>query len=90
MILNIHGGPHYFHGYDFSYDIQLLAAYGYGTVICNPSGSQGSGQDISKASYHDWGGKDFRELMICVERAREKYHLEKLPWGAMGEAAEDL
>lgn len=84
MILNIHGGPHYFHGYDFSYDIQLLLAYGYGTVICNPSGSQGAGQNISKASYHDWGGKDFRELMVCVEQANKIFHLEKLPWGVMG------
>ena len=84
MILNIHGGPHYCYGYDFSFDIQLLATYGYGTVICNPSGSQGSGQIISKSSYHDWGGKDFQELMACVEKAKQEYGLEKIPWGVMG------
>ncbi len=84
MILNIHGGPHYSFGYDFSYDIQLLLGYGLGTVICNPSGSQGSGQQIAKASYHDWGGRDYRDLLAMVNAAQEKFGLRDIPWALMG------
>lgn len=84
MVLNIHGGPHYCHGKGFSYDIQLLAAAGYGTVLCNPAGSQGAGEALACASYHDWGGRDYRELMKCIDRAIEAFHLQGLPWAVMG------
>lgn len=84
MILNIHGGPHYCHGYDLSFDIQLLTSKGYGVVICNPAGSQGSGEALARASYHDWGGKDYRELLSCVEAAKQEFSLSDLPWAVMG------
>ncbi len=83
-VLNIHGGPHYCHGYDFSFDIQLLAANGYGTIICNPAGSQGGGEELAKASYHDWGGKDYQELMNCMDTAEKTFHLKKVPSAVMG------
>lgn len=84
VVLNIHGGPHYCHGYDLSFDVQLLAANGFGVILCNPAGSQGSGEELSRASYHDWGGKDYRELLSCVEAAKEKFLLKKLPFAVMG------
>lgn len=84
VVLNIHGGPHYCHGYDFSYDIQLLAANGFGTVLCNPAGSQGSGEEISRTSYHDWGGRDYRELMTCVTELQKTFGLEGCPLAVMG------
>lgn len=84
VVLNIHGGPHYCHGYDLSYDIQLLTAKGFGVVLCNPAGSQGGGEELARASYHDWGGKDYRELLSCMEAAKKEFSLQDLPWAVMG------
>lgn len=84
IILDIHGGPHYCHGYDLSYDIQLLTAKGYGVVLCNPAGSQGSGEKLARESYHDWGGKDYQELLTCLTAAQKTFSLEKLPAAVMG------
>lgn len=84
VVLNIHGGPHYCHGYDLSFDIQLLTANGFGVILCNPAGSQGSGEELARASFHDWGGKDYRELLACMEAAKEKFSLKALPFAVMG------
>ena len=84
VVLNIHGGPHYCYGETFSIDAQLLASRGYGVVICNPAGSQGAGEAVSRASKHDWGGKDYRELMTCVDTASRLFSLGEKRWGVMG------
>lgn len=84
IVLDIHGGPHYCHGICFSYDAQLRAAYGYASLLCNPAGSQGSGEALARESYHDWGGKDFRDLMACRQEAVRRFHLAQLPWAVMG------
>lgn len=84
VVLDIHGGPHYSYGLSFSLDAQMYAANGYGVVFCNPAGSQGYGQAVAKASKHDWGGKDFREIMRCVETACARFGLGKYPWAVVG------
>lgn len=84
LVLLIHGGPHYCFGYDFSFDIQLLAANGYEVVICNPAGSIGYGEEISGETYHDWGGKDFEEIMSCVNTARTEFGMGNAPAAVMG------
>lgn len=66
IVLDIHGGPHFCHGLAFSVDVHCLAQAGYAVVYCNPAGSQGAGEALTRASYHDWGGKDYRELMNVV------------------------
>lgn len=84
VVLCIHGGPHFCYGENFSVDFQLLCSHGFGVVFCNPAGSQGAGEEISKASKMDWGGKDYQELMACVDRAIQLFQLEGLSWGVMG------
>lgn len=84
LVLLIHGGPHYCFGYDFSFDIQFLAANGYEVVICNPAGSIGYGEEISGETYHDWGGKDFEEIMSCVSTAMSEFGMENYPAAVMG------
>lgn len=84
VVLDIHGGPHYSYGESFSIDAQLLAANGFGVVFCNPAGSQGYGEKISKASKCDWGGKDYMEIMTCVDTVIAQFGLASMPWGVMG------
>ena len=84
VVLDIHGGPHYSYGVSFSIDAQLYAANGYGLVFCNPAGSQGYGQAVAQASKHDWGGKDFAEIMDCVKTACETFGLDQYPWAVVG------
>lgn len=43
-ILYIHGGPTPFYGYALTYEYQLLAAAGFGVILCNPRGSSGYGE----------------------------------------------
>lgn len=74
-VLEIHGGPHAAYGNTFFHEFQLLAAHGYGVLYMNPRGSQGYGQAFAAATRHDWGGKDYEDLMRGVDHA-----LAMFPW----------
>jgi dipeptidyl aminopeptidase/acylaminoacyl peptidase len=47
----------------------MLCAAGYGVIYTNPRGSQGYGQAFLAATHHDWGGKDYEDLMGALDRA---------------------
>jgi dipeptidyl aminopeptidase/acylaminoacyl peptidase len=68
-ILNVHGGPHGAFGFAFSDRFQQQAAAGYGVVFINPRGSSGYGQAFSDGSLLNWGGGDYRDLMIGLDTA---------------------
>ena len=68
-ILEIHGGPHAAYGNAFFHEMQLLAAQEYGVVYMNPRGSQGYGERFTAATRHDWGGKDYEDLMRGLDHA---------------------
>jgi len=72
-VLEIHGGPHGAYGNAFFHEFQVLAASGYGVIYMNPRGSQGYGQTFTAATRHDWGGKDFADLMRGVDHALASY-----------------
>jgi len=74
-VLEIHGGPHGAYGNAFFHEFQVLAAQGYGVVYLNPRGSQGYGQRFTAATRHDWGGKDYEDLMRGLDHA-----LAAHPW----------
>jgi dipeptidyl aminopeptidase/acylaminoacyl peptidase len=69
MMLSIHGGPHSAFGYCYNHQFQIAAAKGYAVLFVNPRGSTHYGQDFAKATHHDWGGKDYRDIMAGVEHA---------------------
>jgi D-3-phosphoglycerate dehydrogenase len=71
IVLDIHGGPHYCYGLGYSIDVHLMTEAGYAVVYSNPAGSQGNGEMIARASYHDWGGKDYQDLTSCVQRVMQ-------------------
>ena len=66
-IVWIHGGPVAQYDYSFDSPSQLFAANGYVTLLVNPRGSSGYGQDFSEAIFADWGNKDFQDLMAGVD-----------------------
>ena len=74
-VLEIHGGPHSAYGNAFFHEFQVLAAEGYGVVYLNPRGSQGYGQRFTAATRHDWGGKDYEDLMRGLDHV-----LAAHPW----------
>lgn len=67
LILSIHGGPHGMFGYSFNPAFQAYAARGYAVLFINPRGSSGYGQRFSDGTLREWGGGDYRDLMLGVD-----------------------
>ncbi len=72
-ILSIHGGPHSAFGESFFHEYQVLAALGYAVILTNPRGSQGYGQIFTAATHHDWGGKDYNDIMDGLDAALVRF-----------------
>jgi dipeptidyl aminopeptidase/acylaminoacyl peptidase len=73
MILSIHGGPHGMYGWAFNPTFQIFAARGYAVLYLNPRGSTGYGQKFSDGTLNEWGGGDYKDLMLGVDEALRKY-----------------
>lgn len=69
LILSIHGGPHGMYGYSFNPTFQVYAARGYAVLYLNPRGSSGYGQKFADGTLREWGGGDFRDLMLGLDEA---------------------
>lgn len=68
-LLWIHGGPTAQYDYTYDSEPQLFAANGYLTLLINPRGSTGYGEDFSKAIFADWGNLDYQDVMAGVDYA---------------------
>jgi dipeptidyl aminopeptidase/acylaminoacyl peptidase len=51
----------------------VLAGLGYSVVFMNPRGSQGYGQAFTAATHHDWGGRDYADLMEGLDAAVARF-----------------
>jgi dipeptidyl aminopeptidase/acylaminoacyl peptidase len=81
LILSIHGGPHGMFGYGFNPTFQVYAARGYAVLYLNPRGSSGYGQKFSDGTLREWGGGDYRDLMLGLDeilRTRSWIDAERL------------
>ncbi|HKR02630.1 MAG TPA: S9 family peptidase [Pyrinomonadaceae bacterium] len=67
LILSIHGGPHGMYGHGFNATFQAYATRGYAVLYLNPRGSSGYGQKFSDGTLREWGGGDYRDLMLGVD-----------------------
>ncbi|MGO8948718.1 MAG: S9 family peptidase [Ktedonobacterales bacterium] len=84
LILIIHGGPHAAYGESFMLRAQILAGKGYAVLYANPRGSTGYGEAFVQACDLDWGGGDFRDLMVVLDSALALGGLDPLRLGITG------
>lgn len=76
LLLHVHGGPasifqRQYVGTPYYYNPAALCAQGIALLRCNPRGSSGYGRDFRFANVEDWGGGDFRDLMLMVDAVIE-------------------
>jgi dipeptidyl aminopeptidase/acylaminoacyl peptidase len=72
-LLNIHGGPHTQYGHHFFDEFQIYSGAGYAVIYTNPRGSQGYGEEFTRAVIGDWGGGDFADVMAGLDEALRRY-----------------
>lgn len=84
LVLDIHGGPHNFYGYDWVSWHQCLATHGFLVVYCNPRGSSTYGRRFVTQVFEDWGGKDYLDLMAVVDKVLERPYADPKRTGMMG------
>jgi dipeptidyl aminopeptidase/acylaminoacyl peptidase len=84
-LLNIHGGPHTQYGHNFFDEFQVYAGAGYVVIFTNPRGSQGYGEEFTRAVLGDWGGGDFADVMAGLDEALRRYDcIDPQRLGVMG------
>ena len=90
LILNVHGGP----AGVFSqacvaanggvYPIATFSELGYAILRPNPRGSTGYGTPFRTANHMDWGGADYKDLMLGVDEVIKMGIAEENNLGVMG------
>lgn len=83
-ILQIHGGPLAQYGNAFFHEFQLLAAQGYVVFFCNPRGGLGYGDAHAKATYNDWGNRDYADLMAFTDLISQRPYIDTERLGVTG------
>ena len=75
LIYLIHGGPQgaWTDEFHYRWNAQMFASWGYVTVLVNPRGSTGYGQEFTDRITGDWGGKCYRDLMRGLDYVLENY-----------------
>ncbi len=68
-VLSIHGGPQWMYGGYFLPEFHILPHFGYGVVICNPTGSMGYGIKFMSEVRGDWIGRPAREVLAALDQA---------------------
>ncbi len=71
-ILTIHGGPKTVYGDVYFHEMQLLAAKGYFVFYCNPTGSDGRGDEFGFLITR-YGTVDYDDLMQFTDTVLERY-----------------
>lgn len=84
VVLDIHGGPNNYYGYDFNPTHQALAAAGFIVVYSNPRGSGSYGREFSMQVFQDWGGEDYLDLMAVLDAALERPYCDAERTGVRG------
>ena len=71
-VLEVHGGPKTAYGTVVFHEMQLLSAKGWAVIFCNPTGSDGRGNEFAdiRGAY---GETDFRDIMAFCDAAIKKW-----------------
>lgn len=75
-VLAVHGGPHTAYGNAYYVEFNYLKNQGFNVLFGNPRGSDGYGEEFSKACVGDWGGKDLEDLIGFMDEAMKRYSLK--------------
>ena len=70
LVLLVHGGPssNFTAGYGWEAAwAQMLATHGYAVLMVNPRGSNGYSEAFMAAKRADWGGGDYKDLMVVLD-----------------------
>jgi dipeptidyl aminopeptidase/acylaminoacyl peptidase len=67
LVLDVHGGPTLAWAESYVHDFQVLAGLGYAVLAANPRGSAGYGEEFCRKIINDWGGDDYRDLMLGLD-----------------------
>ena len=90
LILNVHGGPAGVFSQNFiasnqgSYPLAAFAENGMFVLRPNPRGSGGYGVNFRLANQRDWGGGDFKDLMLGVDYVLKMGVADPEKLGVMG------
>ena len=84
VVLDVHGGPHGFHGFAFNPMQQALASHGFLVVYSNPRGSGSYGREFAQMVRCDWGGEDYLDLMAVVDAVVERPYADAERTGIWG------
>jgi len=90
LILNVHGGPAGVFSQTCiasnggAYPIASFAEAGYAVLRPNPRGSTGYGTAFRTANHKDWGGSDYKDLMLGVDEVIKMGIAEENNLGVMG------
>ncbi len=76
VALYIHGGPKGMYGYQFHYEMQLMASQGFAVVYANPRGSNGYTEEFADIR-GKYGEVDYKQLMDALDEAIRRYQLDK-------------
>ncbi len=72
VILDVHGGPKCAYHDCFFHEMQVWASLGYFVIWCNPTGSDGRGDDFANIT-GKYGTVDFNDIMKFVDICLEKW-----------------
>ena len=84
MILEIHGGPHWYYGNRWFQEFQILAAQGYVVFYCNPRLSTAYGQKFSMLGTAQWGKGDYEDIMAGVNYVIKSGYIDTTKMGITG------
>ncbi len=76
VALYIHGGPKGMYGYQFHYEMQLMASQGFAVVYANPRGSNGYTEEFADIR-GKYGEVDYKQLMDALDEAIRRYKLDE-------------
>ena len=85
LVVFIHGGPlASWHGWQWRWNPQLLAARGYAVLLPNPALSTGFGLDFVRRGRGEWGREPYTDLMAAVDGAVARPDIDGERTAAMG------
>jgi dipeptidyl aminopeptidase/acylaminoacyl peptidase len=67
-ILDVHGGPKTAYGDSYFHEMQLWANRGFAVIFCNPTGSDGRGDDFADI-FGAYGDQDYKDIMDFTDEA---------------------